>query len=241
MAGAVLTLMVLETFALTSHAQAGRSGVASNSAGSTRDMPAAGFVRQGAAVWELAETRLAADVAWSAPPASRGRGGAPGCCAVSRRLACTATSSRRSSSGAAPHLPSPLQIGRARGTFALETDYSTKLGEGEFMCIQRISRIGVLAGCCAAADFLIGVATSALSSSSSAHQVLDLSASVERAGKADRLMHVESLVRRAKRAGSRQWSVPRTKCASSRRRSAHAQCRPELRGGWEGVRCPWAG
>jgi hypothetical protein len=72
-------------------------------------------------------------------------------------------------------------------------DYSTKLGKGEFMCIQRISRIGVLAGCCAAAVFLIGVATSAFSSSSS-RQVLDPSASVERAGKADRLMHVEGLV-----------------------------------------------
>jgi hypothetical protein len=57
------------------------------------------------------------------------------------------------------------------------------------MCIQRISRIGVVAGCCSAAVFLIGIATSAFSSSS-AHQVLDPSASVERAGKADRLMHV---------------------------------------------------
>jgi hypothetical protein len=46
---------------------------------------------------------------------------------------------------------------------------------------------------CSAAFFLVGVATSAFSSSS-AHQVLDSSASVERAGKADRLKHVEDLV-----------------------------------------------
>jgi hypothetical protein len=61
-----------------------------------------------------------------------------------------------------------------------------KIGRGEFMCIQRISRFFILAGSCSAAILLIGVATSA-SSTSSAHQGVVPSVSIERTGKADRL------------------------------------------------------
>jgi hypothetical protein len=57
------------------------------------------------------------------------------------------------------------------------------------MCIQLVSRAAVLAGCCSATLLLIGVATSA--STSSSHQSLASSTTVERAGKADSLKHIE--------------------------------------------------
>jgi hypothetical protein len=58
------------------------------------------------------------------------------------------------------------------------------------MCIQRISRISILAGCCSAALLLISVATSAFGTSST-HRGLVASVSVERAGKADRLTPIK--------------------------------------------------
>jgi hypothetical protein len=60
---------------------------------------------------------------------------------------------------------------------------------GEFMCIQLVSRAAALAGCCSATFLLIGVATSA--STSPTHQSLASSTTVERAGKADPLKHIE--------------------------------------------------
>jgi hypothetical protein len=59
------------------------------------------------------------------------------------------------------------------------------------MYIERISRIGVIAGCCSAALLFIGVATSA-SSTSSTHQGVVSSVSVKRAGKADQLTPIKS-------------------------------------------------
>jgi hypothetical protein len=59
------------------------------------------------------------------------------------------------------------------------------------MCIQRISRISALVGGCSAALMLIGVATSASSTSSTTHQAFAPSVSIERAGKADLLKPVK--------------------------------------------------
>jgi hypothetical protein len=58
------------------------------------------------------------------------------------------------------------------------------------MCIQRISRFFLLAGGCSAVVLLIGVATSA-SSTSSTHQGLVSSISIERTGKGDRLTPIK--------------------------------------------------
>jgi|ERR1700722_1063648 hypothetical protein len=94
------------------------------------------------------------------------------------------TTRPRPGGGIRPSSPTSL-----RGTFSPGADYPGRLGKGEFMCIQLASRAAVLAGCCSATLLLIGVATSA--STSPSHQSLASSTTVERAGKADSLKHIE--------------------------------------------------
>ncbi len=62
------------------------------------------------------------------------------------------------------------------------------------MCIQRVSRIAAIGGGCSAALMLIGMATSA-SGTSSTHQALVPSVSIERSGKADQLKPVKGSTR----------------------------------------------